>query len=223
MLETPRERCFRTGGIARQKARAEMRNAPEFALADRLTRVLDHGSPTVVESDERENTGVSRDTLDFSCFCRTFSYRLFAEDVFAGCRRCGCEFQVPMVGCSTVDHLHVGIANHILPLRGMPFEPETLLSFLRTGFDFIGADDEPGSDPAVGEAIGGLKVRSAVCRSHPACSDDSYADDLCHAEPCQTFSLKQIEFPSEPHRCRISRGSEALRRERCRPDHDRQR
>src|ERR1700757_223116 len=171
-----------------------MRNAPEFALADHLTRVLDHGSPTVVESDEGENTGVSRDTLDFSCFCGPFSYRLFAEDVFAGCRRCGCEFQVPMVGGSDVDDLHLGIANHILPQSGVPFEPETLLSFLRTSFDFIGADDEPGSDPAVGEAIGGLKVRSAVCRPHPACSDNPYADDLCHAEPCHTFSLKQIEF-----------------------------
>src|ERR1700739_2453063 len=221
MLESPGERRFRIGSITCQKTRAEMSDASKSSPLEQLPRVLHHGCPTIVESNKAENSGPSRDAFDFGCLCRILTDGFFTEDVLARIRGCAGQFQMPMVRSGDVDDLYLRVTNHLLQVRGVAFKAETLLRRLRARFDFIGANDEPRPDAAVRESIGSLKIGAAVCRSPPASSNHSSSHDLCHAEPCPLTLTQLIE--SNPQRIRISRDSEASRREPVRPDHDKRR
>src|ERR1700741_2299552 len=184
MLEAPGKRRIGIGSVTRQKPRAEMSDASEFSRLDQLPRVLHHGSPPIVESNKAENLGLSRDAFNFRCLCWIFTDGLFTEYVLACIRGRAGQFQMPMVRSGDVDDLNLRIANHVLPSRGVAFEAETLLGILRARLDFIGANDEPRRHTAVRKSLGALPIGAAMRRSHPARSNDSYSDDLRHAEPC---------------------------------------
>src|SRR5580700_7323828 len=127
MLKAPRKRGRGVGSIAGKETAAKVGDATKFPLGDQLAGILHHGSPAIVESNPVQHASHSGGAFNVGGLLEISPDRLLTEDVLAGSRSCDRDFPVHAIGSGDVDDLHLGIANHVLPVAGRASETKPLL------------------------------------------------------------------------------------------------
>ena len=159
-----------------------MGQASQFPLGDELPGILDERRPAIVVADEGQHHSLAGGGCTLDGFLRILADRFLTQGVFPGPGRRPVDFQVHAVGRSHVDDLNCGISDHLTPVGCVALEAKTLLGSLSAGLHRVGADNEPGENPALMKTIWNGAIRAAVHFAHPPHANHTDTDCACHCD-----------------------------------------
>ena len=176
----PGQRTVGGGGIVGDQPAAHVRDAAQSPGGDQLAQVRDRRGVAVVEAHRRRDPrAVPRrggGVADLAGLPGIDAHRLLDPERLPGRGRREREVAVQEVRGADRDRLHLRIGEDLVDRGDGLLEPELLARGDLVLLERIRGDDEPRSDPELGEAGGDPLVGRGVQAPHPAQAHHADAD-----------------------------------------------